>query len=324
MPRVAVPQQSNSEEGDMNIGFIGLGNMGGGMAANVLRAGYDLTVHDLRREAATPLLENGASWADTPAELAAGCDVVLTSLPGPREVEAIALGDSGVLEGSASGSVYIDLSTSSPTLIRSIAEDFAAKGVSVLDAPVSGGPVGARTGRLAVMVGGDREVYERVKPALDAIGDKVSYIGPVGSGSIAKLMHNCIGYGLQTIVAECLTLGVKAGVDPEPLFEAISNGSVGRGSSFANTYPNTFLAGNFDPPSFALRLAHKDVSLALELGREYGVPMSVGNIAHQELTSALNRGWGDMDSRVAMKLQEERAGNIEVRIEKPDADALEA
>ena len=308
----------------MNIGFIGLGNMGGGMAANVLRAGHDLTVHDLRREAATPLLENGASWADTPAEVAAASDVVLTSLPGPREVEAIALGDSGVLEGSTSGKVYIDLSTSSPTLIRSIAEDFAAKGVSVLDAPVSGGPVGARTGRLAVMVGGDREVYERVKPALDAIGDKVSYIGPIGSGSIAKLMHNCIGYGLQTIVAECLTLGVKAGVDPEPLFEAISNGSVGRGSSFANTYPNTFLAGNFDPPSFALRLAHKDVSLALELAREYGVPMSVGNIAHQELTSALNRGWADLDSRVAMKLQEERAGNVEVRIEKADADALEA
>ena len=308
----------------MNIGFIGLGNMGGGMAANVLRAGHELTVHDLQREAATPLLENGASWADTPAEVAAVSDVVLTSLPGPREVEAIALGDSGVLEGSTSGKVYIDLSTSSPTLIRSIAEDFAAKGVSVLDAPVSGGPVGARTGRLAVMVGGDREVYERVKPALDAIGDKVSYIGPIGSGSIAKLMHNCIGYGLQTIVAECLTLGVKAGVDPEPLFEAISNGSVGRGSSFANTYPNTFLAGNFDPPSFALRLAHKDVSLALELAREYGVPMSVGNIAHQELTSALNRGWADLDSRVAMKLQEERAGNVEVRIEKADADALEA
>ena len=308
----------------MNIGFIGLGNMGGGMAANVLRAGHELTVHDLRREAATPLLENGASWADTPAELAASCDIVLTSLPGPREVEAIALGDSGILEGSKGGSVYIDLSTSSPTLIRNIAEEFATKGVSVLDAPVSGGPVGARTGKLAVMVGGDREVYDRVKPALDSIGDKVSYIGPIGSGSIAKLMHNCIGYGLQTIVAECLTLGVKAGVDPQPLFEAISNGSVGRGSSFANTYPNTFLAGNFDPPSFALRLAHKDVSLALELAREYGVPMSVGNIAHQELTSALNRGWADLDSRVAMTLQEERAGNIEVRIAKPDADALDA
>ena len=174
------------------------------------------------------------------------------------------------------------------------------------------------------MVGGERDVYDRVKPALDAIGDKVSYIGPVGSGSIAKLMHNCIGYGLQTIVAECLTLGVKAGVDPEPLYEAISNGSVGRGSSFANTYPNTFLAGNFDPPSFALRLAHKDVSLALELAREYGVPMSVGNIAHQELTSALNRGWADMDSRIAMTLQEERAGDVEVRIEKPDAAALDA
>lgn len=316
----------------MNIGFIGLGNMGGGMAANVLRAGYDLTVHDLRRESATPLLEAGASWADTPAELAASCDIVLTSLPGPREVEAIALGEGGVLEGMVSktaeggdsGGVYIDLSTSSPTLIRGIAERFAEQGLSVLDAPVSGGPVGARTGKLAVMVGGERDVYDRVKPALDAIGDKVSYIGPVGSGSIAKLMHNCIGYGLQTIVAECLTLGVKAGVEPEPLYQAISNGSVGRGSSFANTYPNTFLAGNFEPPSFALRLAHKDVSLALELAREYGVPMSVGNIAHQELTAALNRGWADMDSRIAMTLQEERAGDVEVRIVKPDADALDA
>ena len=125
----------------MNIGFIGLGNMGGGMAANVLRAGHDLTVHDLRREAATPLLESGAAWADTPAELAAACDIVLTSLPGPREVEAITLGEGGILGGSTEGSVYIDLSTSSPMLIRSIAEDFAAKGISVLDAPVSGGPV---------------------------------------------------------------------------------------------------------------------------------------------------------------------------------------
>lgn len=298
----------------MKIGFIGLGTMGGGMAANVLRAGYDLSVHDIRREAATPLLENGASWADTPAELAAECDVVLTSLPGPREVEAVALGEGGVLEGMRAGGVYIDMSTSSPTLIRSVAERFADKGAAVLDAPVSGGPVGARTGRLAVMVGGDRAVYERVKPALDAIGDRVGYIGGVGSGSIAKLMHNCIGYGLQTIVAECLTLGVKAGVDAAPLFEAICNGSVGRGSTFANTYPNTYLAGNFDPPSFALRLAHKDVGLALELAREYGVPMSVGSIAYQEMTAALNRGWADKDSRIAMLLQEERAGGVEVRV----------
>ena len=298
----------------MKIGFIGLGTMGGGMAANALKAGYELVAHDIRREAATPLLENGASWADTPAELAAECDVVLTSLPGPREVEAVALGEGGVLEGMRAGGVYIDMSTSSPTLIRSIAERFADKGASVLDAPVSGGPVGARTGRLAVMVGGDRDVYERVKPALDAIGDRVGYIGGVGSGSIAKLMHNCIGYGLQTIVAECLTLGVKAGVDAAPLFEAICNGSVGRGSTFTNTYPNTYLAGNFDPPSFALRLAHKDVGLALELAREYGVPMSVGSIAYQEMTAALNRGWADKDSRIAMLLQEERAGGVEVRV----------
>lgn len=300
----------------MKIGFIGLGNMGGGMAANALRAGYELTVHDLRREAATHLLESGARWADSPAEVAAASEVTLTSLPGPREVEAVALGEGGVLEGIREGGVYIDLSTSSPTLIRAVAARFADKGAAVLDAPVSGGPVGARTGRLAVMVGGDRDAYERVKPALDAIGDKVGYIGPSGSGCVAKLMHNCIVYGLQTIVAECLTLGVKAGVEPEPLFDAIRNGSVGRGNMFAHTFPDTYLAGEFDPPGFALRLAHKDVSLAMELAREYSVPMTMGSIAHQELTAALNRGWADRDSRSAMLLQEERAGGVQVRIAK--------
>lgn len=307
----------------MNIGFIGLGTMGGGMAANILAAGHHLTLHDIRREAATPLLEAGAHWAATPAELAAACDIVLTSLPGPREVEAVALGEDGILSGIRPGGVYIDLSTSSPTLIRAIAERFASKGASVLDAPVSGGPVGARTGALAVMVGGDRAVYERVKPALDAIGDRVTYIGEIGSGSIAKLMHNCIGYGLQTIVAECLTLGVKAGVDAAPLYEAICNGSVGRGATFRNTYPSTYLAGKFDPPNFALRLAHKDVGLALELAREYGVPMSVGSIAYQEMTAALNRGWADKDSRIAMLLQEERAGDIHPRIQQDSPDAGE-
>lgn len=183
--------------------------------------------------------------------------------------------------------------------------------------------MGARAGQLAVMVGGDRAVYERVKPALDAIGDRVSYIGAIGSGSIAKLMHNCIGYGLQTIVAECLTLGVKAGVDAAPLYEAICNGSVGRGGTFRNTYPSTYLAGKFDPPNFALRLAHKDVGLAMELAREYGVPMSVGSVAYQEMTAALNRGWADKDSRIAMLLQEERAGGVQARIPQEEDDSAD-
>ena len=298
----------------MKIGFIGLGNMGGGMATNIRNAGYELTVHDLRREAATPLLENGAHWADSPREVAMASDIVFTSLPGPQEVEAVALGEDGVLEGMSSDAVYIDLSTSSPTLIRSIYPTFAEKGVHVMDAPVSGGPRGAKTGQLAVMVGGDPQIFERCRPVLDAFGDRVTLVGAIGAGSIAKLMHNCIGYGIQTLVAECYTLGVKAGVEPAALVEAINNGSVGRGNLFHVTLPETLLQGNFDPPHFALKLAHKDVSLAMALGREYDVPMSIGSVAYQELTAAMNRGWGERDSRVAMLLQEERAGDIEVRV----------
>jgi 3-hydroxyisobutyrate dehydrogenase len=168
------------------------------------------------------------------------------------------------------------------------------------------------------MVGGDRAVYERCKPALDAIGDKVTYTGGIGCGSICKLMHNCIVYGIQTIAAECYTLGVKAGVDPAPLAETIANGTAGRGVLFSFSFPETYFQGKFDPPQFALGLAHKDVGLAVALGREYNVPMALGNLVFQELTAAMNRGWKGRDSRVAMLLQEERAGDVQVRVRRPE------
>ncbi|MFC1932868.1 NAD(P)-dependent oxidoreductase [Chloroflexota bacterium] len=298
----------------MNIGFIGLGSMGHWMAANILKAGYQLTVHDLNHEAAKPLLEEGASWAHTPKALAEASEIVFTSLPGPQEVEAVALEKDGIIDGISSGGLYIDLSTSSPTLARHIYQVFKEKGADMMDAPVSGGPTGARTGKLALMVGGDEEVFLKCKHVLDAIGDKVSYTGKIGSGSICKLMHNCISYGLQTITAECFTLGVKAGVEPKALWRAISDGQVGRAGLFHQSLPETYFRGCFDPPNFALRLAFKDIDLATSLGREFKVPMAVANLALQELMSAMIRGWGDKDSRIAMLLQEERAGGIEVRI----------
>ena len=159
------------------IGFIGLGNMGGGMSLNIQKAGYPMVVNDLREEAALPLLEGGARLANTPAEVAESSDIIFTSLPGPREVEAVALGDAGVLEGVRPGGIYVDLSSSRPTLIREIEPIFRRKGAHVLDAPVSGGKTGAYSGNLAVMVGGNREIYERIKPLLDAFGDKVFYAG---------------------------------------------------------------------------------------------------------------------------------------------------
>ena len=174
------------------IGFIGLGNMGGGMSLNIQRAGYPMVVYDLREEAAKPLLEGGARLANSPAEVASLSDVTFTSLPGPKEVEAVATGAEGLLEGIRPGSVYVDLSSSRPTLIRELEPVFRQKGVHVLDAPVSGGKSGAASGNLAVMVGGEREVYERVKPVLDSFGDKVFYAGGIGAGSICKLVHNMI------------------------------------------------------------------------------------------------------------------------------------
>ena len=296
----------------MKVGFIGLGTMGSSMAYNILQGGHELVVHDIRREAATRHLEAGATWADTPRQVAEASEIVFTSLPGPTEVEAVSLGEDGLLSGMSAGKVYFDLSTSSPGLIRRLHQVFSANDVQVLDAPVSGGPSGARTMNLAIWVGGDREVYERCKPVLDAIGDKAYYVGPIGCGAIAKLVHNCTGYILQCALAEVFTMGVKAGVEPLALWQAVRRGATGRRGAFEGLAQH-LLPGNFDPPDFALRLARKDVDLAASVGREFDVPMKMANLALQELTEALNRGWGDRDSRVAMLLQEERAG-VEVRV----------
>jgi 3-hydroxyisobutyrate dehydrogenase-like beta-hydroxyacid dehydrogenase len=297
----------------MKVGFIGLGIMGASMASNLQKAGYELVVHDIKRDAAAPHLKAGAVWADTPRNLAEATDVVLTSLPGPPEMESVALGEQGLLSGMAKGKVYFDLTTNSPAVVRRVHAVFARKGVHLLDAPVSGGPTGARTRKLALWVGGDEAVFLEYKPVLDAVGDQPVHVGPIGAGSVTKLVHNCAGYAIQTALAEVFTLGVKAGVEPLALWQAVRQGAGGRQRTF-DRIPHQFFRGKYDPPNFALRLAHKDVTLATELGREQGVPMRVANLALADLTEALNRGWGERDSRVAMSLQEERSG-IQVRVE---------
>jgi 3-hydroxyisobutyrate dehydrogenase len=299
----------------MKIGFIGLGTMGRHMAFNLIKAGHELVVHDVRPEAATPHREAGARWAETPRAVAEATEVVFTSLPGPPEVEAVALGEQGLLPGLAAGKVYFDLTTNAPALVRRIHGVYEARGIHVLDAPVSGGPRGAETRRLALWVGGDEAVFKRYRAVLDAIGDQPYYVGPIGAGSVAKLVHNCAGYVVQTALAEVFTLGVKAGVDPLALWKAVRQGAGGRRRTF-DGLAEQFLPGKFEPASFSLRLAHKDVTLATALGREHRVPMRLANVTLEELTEALNRGWGERDSRVAMLLQEERAG-VEIRVPEP-------
>jgi 3-hydroxyisobutyrate dehydrogenase len=298
----------------MKIGFIGLGTMGRHMAANLQKAGHALVVYDVRREAAEPHVKNGARFVDSPRAVAEAADVVFTSLPGPVEVEAVALDEKqGLLAGLTAGKAYFDLSTNSPTVVRRVHAVFKARGVDMLDAPVSGGPKGAESRRLALWVGGDEAVFTRLKPVLDAIGDQAYYVGPIGAGSIAKLVHNCAGYVVQTALAEVFTMGVKAGVDPLAIWKAVRQGAGGRRRTF-DGLADQFLPATFEPPSFALRLAHKDVSLAVALGREHKVPMRLANITLEEMTEALNRGWGERDSRVAMLLQEERAG-VQIKVD---------
>jgi 3-hydroxyisobutyrate dehydrogenase-like beta-hydroxyacid dehydrogenase len=291
----------------MKIGFIGLGMMGAGMAANLQKAGHELVVHDLTRQAASKHLNAGAMWAESPKALAAACDIVFTSLPTPADVQRVGLGENGLVEGFRKGAAWFDLSTNAVDVVRSLHATLAEKGIDFLDAPVSGGPKGANSGRLAIWVGGDKAVFDRYSAALSAMGDQAVYIGPIGAGSIAKLVHNATSAAMGVVLSEVFTMGIKAGVEPLTLFSAVRQGATGRSRTF-DRLADHFLTGSYDPADFALRLLHKDVSLACQLGREVQVPMRLTNMALMELTEALNRGWGARDSRVGSLLQQERAG----------------
>ncbi|WP_428486128.1 NAD(P)-dependent oxidoreductase [Rhodopila sp.] len=291
----------------MKIGFIGLGMMGAGMASNLQKAGHDLVVHDLTRQAASRHLAAGATWADSPRDLAEACNIVFTSLPTPADVQAVGTGPNGLIEGFRSGAAWFDLSTNAVDVVRSLHTTFAGKNIDFLDAPVSGGPKGANSGRLAIWVGGDETVFDKYRSVLSAMGDQAVYIGLIGAGSIAKLVHNASSAAVNVVLSEVFTLGIKAGVEPLALFAAVRQGASGRNRMF-DRLADHFLTGSYDPADFALRLLHKDVSLACQLGREVQVPMRLTNLALQELTEALNRGWGARDSRVGSLLQQERAG----------------
>jgi 3-hydroxyisobutyrate dehydrogenase len=292
---------------DIVVGFIGLGTMGGKMATNIQKAGYKIVVHDLHRQSASHHLQAGAEWAETPRALAEKSDVIFTSLPEPTDVERVALGADGLIEGVKKDAAWFDLSTNAQSVVKSIHAAFAAKGVQMLDAPVSGGPSGAESRKMAIWVGGDRATYDKFKPVLDAMGDRPSYVGAIGTATVAKLVHNMSSYAISCALAETFTMGVKAGMDPVALWEAVRQGVTGRRLTLDGLIEQ-FLPGKYDPPNFALKLATKDVKLATALGRELGVPMRICNLTYSEMLEACNRGWEGRDSRVVMVLEQERAG----------------
>ena len=275
----------------MKVGFIGLGNMGNPMAANVLKARHDLTVYDVRRERGRNLEEAGAKWAVSPKDVAAQSEVVLSALPGPREVEAVVLGEEGVFAGLNKGSAYIDTSTNAPTTMRKIAEIGISKGFCVLDAPISGGVSGARDATLTVFVGGEKGDFECFRPLLQNMGTNVVYMGPAGCGNVTKLVNNVMMFISFIGGCEGMALGAKAGIDPQALLEVIKP-SMGH-SKILEKSMTLFLKG--EGMYFATDLAVKDMHLGVELGKETGVPLELSPLVEAVITRFHDGGHGQED-----------------------------
>ena len=295
------------------VGFVGLGKMGVGMAGNIQKAGYPMVVYDVQEAATRPLLEGGARLASSPAEVSSLSDVSFTSLPMPGDVEQVLTGPEGILEGMKEGGILLDLSTCGPTLVRRLEPMFRAKGAHLLDAPVMSSPTNVLSKEVMVMVGGEREIYDRVKPVLDSFTNTVMYCGPIGTAQVCKLINNTVGFGVGQAIAEGLTLGLKAGVELSVLLEA-GQATLGRR---VPVLAETVFKGKFEPPSFTLALARKDVGLMTQLARENNVPTPVADVAEVLLMQSMNRGWAEKDYNIYFRMQEEASG-VEVRDPKPD------
>ncbi len=293
----------------MKVGFIGIGHMGIHMSRHIQKAGHSLVVHDVNRDAAAPLLKTGGQWAGSPGEVARACDTVITCLPTPQIVEDVVYGTQGLKSGWKHGDIYIDMSTNSPSLIRRISEDAGAMGVAVLDAPVSGGTRGAELATLTIMVGGEAAVLERIRPVLEPMANKIFHLGVVGCGNVAKLVNNMIGLACNSICAEGFVLGVKAGIDPQLLYDMLTISTANNWS--LQQYPRTVFKGNF-APGFKVALAHKDINLAINLGEEHEVPLRVAKTVRQDLAETVEAGRGEQGVD-AVILALEEAVNVRVR-----------
>ena len=294
-------------EVDAPVAFIGVGKIGTPMAERLIAAGHSLMVYDKDRGAAESLSGPNVKVADSAVAAAEASDVLLTCLPGPAEFNELLFGDDALAGALRQGTVLVDHTTNSPTVISSAAERLATQGVSLIDAPVSGGVEGARIGDLTALVGGDDAAVDRVRLYIDAMCSSVFHLGPVGSGTVAKLMNNLACFTLDQVIAECLTIGVKAGIDPQILFDALKGSALGKGGNINVRLVETFMRSDFEP-RFTLAGAHKDLSLAVELAGRLDVPLRISPLALAELAEAKERGLGDRDASIAMTLQEERSG----------------
>ena len=293
----------------MKIGWIGLGNIGRVMASNLMKAGYHLIVHDLEYQATENLISAGAEWADTPQALAAKTDNIITSLPGPAQVKAVMEGKSGVFAGIRSGSTWIDMSTTDAEEVERLGAIAAEKGVSVLEAPLTGGVTLAKAGGITMLVGGEKEVFEAQLPMLRKIGGKILLMGPLGSASVVKVITNLLALGHLIMAGEAFMLGNQAGIDPKALLEGIQASS-GNSYTIEKEMPLVY-NGSYDV-GFSMALACKDLGLTMKHARKHGVPLELGALVEQIFVRAKSQYGESANSTQAVKLLED-AMNIYLR-----------
>jgi 2-hydroxy-3-oxopropionate reductase len=285
------------------VGFIGLGIMGGPMAKNLMEADHELVLYNRTREKAEELAGDGAAGvAASPREVAEGSDIVVTMLPDSPQVREVVTGENGVLEGLKEGALVVDMSTISPVVTEELAEKVKEKGASMLDAPVSGGDVGAIEGTLSIMVGGEEGDFERARPLFDVMGKTVTHVGPTGAGQVTKAANQIVVALTIEAVSEALVLGSRGGVSPEKILDVLGGGLAG--NKVMEVKREKFLSHTFDP-GFRSELHHKDLGIALAAGREYGVALPVTAIVDQMLLSMKRKGWGGEDHSALLRVIED-------------------
>ena len=293
----------------LRIGFLGMGAMGGPMARRLGQKGFHVTGYDVSETRSAAAAKDGVTIAKSPAAAAEGADVVMSSLPNPATVRAAYLGADGAVPALRAGTILVDMSTIDPSTWRDVADAAVARGALSIGAPVSGGPADAGSGRLVFLVGGDAAVIDRARPVLEALGSEIHHLGPLGAGHIVKLVNNVMSMCNVAVAAEAMVLGVRAGMDPQRLFDVLST-SGGRSHHFLKRFPNV-LAGDFTP-YFSIALSRKDLSLALKMAESLGVPMLATSIVRQIYEAAAAQGLDNLDMAGVTTLYEQWAG-VKVR-----------
>jgi 2-hydroxy-3-oxopropionate reductase len=289
----------------MRIGYIGLGIMGKSMARNIMKAGYEVVVHNRSRQSVRELVGEGAIEAYTPAEVANNVDVVFTNLPDSPDVELVALGKDGIIEGAHPGLIFIDNSTIKPATARMIGERLSEKGVMMLDAPVSGGDIGAKEGTLTIMVGGSENAFNTAKPVFEAMGKIITHVGGLGNGQIAKAANQIMVAAQMVAMGELLILAQKAGADPEKVVQAIRGGAAGCWT--LDNKPQRLFADNRQP-GFRAYMQAKDLGIVMDTAREYGVALPSSAVNTQLFNAMLEMGMGELDNSAVIGVIEQLAG----------------